>query len=132
MAYRDAGAGIVVVTKAYAQKRQQSFDRLGSNRIVVVVDRDDEESGFLPLEVAYVVLRDSLLAKKKTETNTGPALDAAEDTITQIGNSINAAQSMKLNCTEAKKNIESVRNDIEKMEGEIRERLQTLKRQLGL
>ncbi len=132
MEYRDAVAGIAVVTKPHAGKRQRTFDRIGSNRMVVVVDPDDETGGYLPLEVAYSVLRESALATKRDGVDSGPDLAAAEETIAQIQNSLGAVRSMKRNCTEAKNNIESVREAVEGMESQIREKVKTLRLQLQI
>ena len=132
MEYRDAVTGIAVVTKAHAGKRQRTFDRIGSNRMVVVVDPDDEVGGCLPLEVAYSVLRESALAIKRDDEVGGPDLPAAEETIAQIQDSLDVIRSMKRNCTEAKKNIESVREAVEGMESQIREKITTLHIQLQI
>jgi len=132
MDYRDAAAGIAVVTRDHAGKRQKTFDRIGNNRIVVIVDQNDETGGLLPLEVAYAVLRESVLAAKCAEVASGPDLAAADGTIVQIQNALDAVRSMKRNCTEAGKNIESVRQAIETMENDIRERVRCLRQQLGV
>lgn len=132
IAYRDAAAGIAVVTKEHAGKRQKTFDRVGNNRIVVIVDPEGENGGMLPLEVAYAVLREAVLAANRDEVSSGPDLAAAESTISQIQNSLGVVTSMKRNCTEATKNIDSVRGGIESMESDIREKVRTLRLQLGL
>lgn len=132
MDYREAAAGIAVVTREHAGKRQKTFDRIGNNRIVVIVDHNDAAGGFLPLEVAYAVLRESILAAKCADVASGPDLTAAEGTIVQIQNALGAVASMKRNCKEATKNIDSVRQAIESMENDIRERVRCLRQQLGV
>jgi hypothetical protein len=132
MTYRDAAAAIAVVTKAHAGKRQQTFDRLGNNRILVVVDPGDEDGGFLPLEVAYAILRDTVLARRRKETESGPDLHAAEHTIAQIQNALNVVKGMKGNCTQANKSVDSIRESIVSMESDIRASLRTLRQQLGV
>lgn len=59
--YRDASGGIAVVIRKHAKKKQQSITRLGRNRLLVIVDPEDEQHGFLPLELAYLTLRDFLV-----------------------------------------------------------------------
>jgi hypothetical protein len=59
-------------------------------------------------------------------------LAAAEGTITEIQNSLNAVRGMKTNCTQATKSIESVRGSIEEMETTIRAKLSSLRLQLQL
>lgn len=132
IAYRDAAAGIAVVTKEHAGKRQKTFDRIGDNRIVVIVDPDDENGGMLPLEVAYAVLREAVLAAKREKVSSGPDMVAAESTISQIQNSLDVVTSMKRNCTEAKKNIDSVRGSIETLESDIWEKIRILRQQLDV
>jgi hypothetical protein len=53
-------------------------------------------------------------------------------TIAQIQDSLDVIRSMKRNCTEAKKNIESVREAVEGMESQIREKITTLHIQLQI
>ena len=130
MSYRDAEGGIVVVTAPHAGKRQRTFDRIGSNRIVVVVDPTDEVGGFLPLEVAYSVLRDELLSQEQVANQDGPDITAAEGTIAEIQSSLSLVNSMKRNCTEAKKNVDNVRDSIVTIETAVREKLQELRVQL--
>lgn len=132
MAYRDAGAGIAVVTRDHAGKRQRCFDRRGSGQIIAIVDPEDEQGGFLTLEVAYAVLRESLLARQQAAAGTGPDLVSAEETVNQIDNVLQAVVAMKRNCTEAKKNVEAVRQSIEDLENDLRDKLGTLRRQLGV
>ncbi len=132
MKFRDAEAGIVVVTAAHAGKRQRTFDRMGSNRIVVIVDPTDESNGFLPLEVAYAILREELLCQQNAESGDGPDISGAEGTIAEIQSALSLVNSMKTNCTEAKKNVDSVRESILKIESTIREKLRDLRRQLQI
>lgn len=132
MQFRNAEGGIVVVTADHAGKRQRTFDRLGSNRIVVVVDPTDEENGFLPLEVAYAVLREELLSQQTVESSEGPDITAAEGTIAEIQSSLSLVNSMKSNCTEAKKNVTNVREAIVKLEEQIRDKLKSLRSQLRI
>ena len=130
--YRDAAAGIVVVTREHAGVRQKTFDRIGSNKIVVVVDPDDENGGFLPLEVAYPVLREVILAVKKEETTEGPDLAAAESAISQIQTALGMVSSMKRGCTEAVKNIDNVKQSITDLEIKIRDNVAELRRNLAV
>ncbi len=132
MKFRDAAGGIVVVTTEHAGARQRTFDRMGSNRIVVVVDRADEANGFLPLEVAYAVLREELLSQQTVESNDGPDINGAEGTIAEIQSALGLVNSMKSNCTEAKKNVDNVRESIGKIESTIREKLRDLRNQLKI
>ena len=132
MQFRNAEGGIVVVTADHAGKRQRTFDRLGSNRIVVVVDPTDEENGFLPLEVAYAVLREELLSQQTVESSEGPDITAAEGTIAEIQSSLTLVNSMKSNCTEAKKNVTNVREAIVKLEEQVRDKLKSLRSQLRI
>ncbi len=132
MKFRDAAGGIVVVTAEHAGARQRTFDRIGSNRIVVVVDRADEANGFLPLEVAYAVLREELLAQQTVEASDGPDISGAEGTIAEIQSALGLVNSMKSNCTEAKKNVDNVRESIGKIESTIREKLRDLRNQLRI
>ena len=121
-----------MVTTDHAGKRQRTFDRLGSNRIVVVVDPADQDNGFLPLEVAYAVLREELLSQQAVDCTDGPDLAGAEGTIAEIQSSLSLVTSMKSNCTEAKKNVTNVREAICKLEDQVRERLKNLRSQLRI
>ena len=132
MTFRDAEGGIVVVTADHAGKRQRTFDRIGSNRLIVVVDTSDEDNGFLPLEVAYAVLREELLSQQTVESGDGPDITSAEGTIAEIQTSLSLVQSMKSNCTEAKKNVTSVRESVCKLEEQVREKLKVLRSQLRI
>ena len=132
MNFRGAEGGIVVVTSEHAGKRQQTFDRIGSNRIIVVVDPSDEDNGFLPLEVAYAVLREELLSQQTVESGDGPDIVSAEGTIAEIQTSLSLVKSMKSNCTEAKKNVINVREAIEKLEEQVRDKLKVLRSQLRI
>jgi len=132
MEYRDAQAGIAVVTKEHAGQRQRVYDPQGRDRIVVVVDPGDEKAGFLPLELAYLSLRDRLLAIRREGGDEGPDTAAAENEILGIANALNTVQAMKRNCTEINKNADKVRTDLEEMEKSIRERIGALQRHLGL
>ena len=132
MTFRDAEGGIVVVTADHAGKRQRTFDRIGSNRLIVVVDPSDEDNGFLPLEVAYAVLREELLSQQTVESGDGPDITSAEGTIAEIQTSLSLVQSMKSNCTEAKKNVTSVRESVCKLEEQVREKLKVLRSQLRI
>ena len=78
------------------------------------------------------MLRESALATKRDDDVGGPDLAAAEETIAQIQNSLGVIRSMKLNCTEAKNNIESVREAVEGMESQIRDKIKTLHIQLQI
>ena len=132
MTFRDAEGGIVVVTADHAGKRQRTFDRIGSNRLIVVVDTSDEDNGFLPLEVAYAVLREELLSQQTVESGDGPDITSAEGTIAEIQTSLSLVQSMKSNCTEAKKNVTSVRESVCKLEEQVRDKLKVLRSQLRI
>lgn len=132
MACRDAAAGIAVVTRQHAGKRQRTFDRLGSNRIVVIVDPDAKDGGYLPLELAYIVLREALLARQRQPGEVRPDFEAVAQTLNDIERNLEGIQGMKRNCTEAKKNVDSVRETIVEIETGIRDQLMSLRRKLRI
>ena len=132
MDFRQATGGIVVVTKEHAGKRQRTFDRRGSDRIIVVVDPDDNERGFLSLEVAYTVLRERILAAERKEAEGRADFQEMENAVARIENALAAVQSMKVNCTSAKDTIDKLRTSIEQMEDAIRDQLRTLRRQVAI
>ena len=97
-----------------------------------VVDPTDDNNGFLPLEVAYALLREELLAQQTVASTDGPDVDGAEGTIAEIHSALSLVNSMKSNCTEAKKNVDNVRESIGKIESTIREKLRDLRNQLRI
>ena len=98
----------------------------------MVVDPTDDNNGFLPLEVAYALLREELLAQQTVASTDGPDVDGAEGTIAEIQSALSLVNSMKSNCTEAKKNVDNVRESIGKIESTIREKLRDLRNQLRI
>ena len=61
-----------------------------------------------------------------------PDIGGAEGTIAEIQSALSLVNSMKSNCTEAKKNVDNVRESIGKIESTIREKLRDLRNQLKI
>ena len=72
------------------------------------------------------------MAAKHDEVAIGPDLPDADGTITQVHNSFGVVRSMKRNWTEAKNNIESVREAMVSMEGQSRQKIKTLRLQFQI
>ena len=132
MQFRKAQDGIAVVQRKYAKMTQPVYSERGSNIVIVIVEPENEQSGFLPLEVAYMALRTRLLTQYSKSGSLRVDFSAAEQTIAQITNCLNSAQSMKNNCTAAKTSIDRTYIDLQQMEAAIKQQLATLRIQLGL
>ena len=130
--YRDAAGGIAVVTREYAKKTQQSITRLGTNRLVVVVDPEDEQYGFLPLEIAYFLMRDSLLAETKSESEESQDMQAIEQTISEILTSLAIVKGMRGNCKQIADSANQVRADIHELNLSLKEKVKDLRQLLSI
>ncbi len=130
--YRDAAGGIAVVTREHAKKTQQSITRLGTNRLVVVVDPEDEQYGFLPLEIAYFLMRDALVAAAtSSECEATQNKQAIEQTISEILSSLAIVKAMRGNCKQIAESANQVRDDIHELNLSLKEKVKDLRQLLG-
>ncbi|MFH7242135.1 MAG: hypothetical protein ACHWZW_04715 [Spirulina sp.] len=132
MEFRNAQAAIAVVHRDYAKQNQAVYSELGHNLVMVAVDPDNEESGLLPLELAYLSTRSKLIALHRKGSSEQLDLNAIQQTIDQLSACLNSAQAMKANCTAAKTSVDKVYADIQQMESGVKQQLSTLRSQLGL
>ena len=128
--YRQSRAGIAVVNAKYAKANQPPYKAWGNNMVIVTVDPENIENGFLPLELAYITLRARLLTQTNQKEPNQINWDAVEQTINKVTDKLGMAQSMRTSCTSVKTTMDKIRQDIDSLTECIANELNQLKNML--
>ena len=130
MAYRDSSGSIAVTTvDAMEGKRWQNsifLDR-GKNRFIVAVDRENED--FTILHLAYMLLRERILASTKTdELPSQRTIDPKQirEITDDIVRDMSSATKMRQILTDVEGRINAMRDEISAYQGKIQGRIDEL------
>ena len=120
MQLRTCQASIAVIDLKHKKKTQRPWTELDRHRIIVAVDRDNED--FTLLEIAYKVLRYRLLQDASGDATPADALDAVKfsNLLKEILSRLETTTKMKRACTESAKAMQGVHSDITKLEIDIK------------
>jgi len=119
MQLRTCHGSIAVTDLKHLKKSQKAWNELDRHRILVAVDRDNED--FTLLEIAYRVLRYRIL-----QDGGGAAVANALDTgkfgklLAEILSRLETTTKMKRACTDASNAMTGVHADIVKLETDIK------------
>ena len=130
MAYRDSSGAIAVTTvDAMEDKRWQNsifLDR-GKNRFIVAVDRENED--FTILRLAYMLLRERILASTKTdELPSQRTIDPKQirEITDDIVRDMSSATKMRQILTDVEGRINAMRDEISTYQSKIQGRIDEL------
>jgi len=127
MDLRKAQASIAVIDIKNLKKKMKPYMELDKRRILVAVDRENED--FTLLDVAYSILRwriiESQVGQSQDVTSTLD-VDRVQELIKEILSRLETTRAMKRNCNESSKMIIGVRSEIEKFELDIKTRANEL------
>ena len=127
MDLRKAQASIAVIDIKNLKKKMKPYMELDKRRILVAVDRENED--FTLLDVAYSILRwriiESQVGQSQDVTSTLD-VDRVQELIKEILSRLETTRAMKRNCNESSKMIIGVRAEIEKFELDIKTRANEL------
>jgi len=125
MEIRNAKGGIAIADAAYAGIRHtDAVRRVGRNRYVVLVDRDNMDFG--PVETMYWALREAIYLDGNEDSNEISIEDITTH-VQGIANEISIIQAMRYNLTTATNNICVERDKLGTMSKNIKWRLRELK-----
>lgn len=125
MEIRKAKGGIAIADAAYAGlKHTDAVRRVGRNRYVVLVDRENMDFG--PVETMYWALREAIYLDSK-DSSDEISIEDITTHVQGIANEITIIQAMKKNLTDATNNICAERDKLGTMSKNISWRLRELK-----
>ena len=119
MQLRTCHGSIAVTDLKHLKKTQKAWNELDRHRILIAVDRDNED--FTLLEIAYKVLRYRLLQDASVDATAADALDAGKfnNLLKEILSRLETTTKMKRACTDASNAMTGVHADIVKLETDI-------------
>ena len=129
MAYRKSAGSIAVTTIEAMEKKgwQKSIflDR-GKNRIIVAVDR--EEGDFTILRLAYMLLRERVIAKSvpNSGAKSGISPDRIKQVIADIESDMSSVKKIRQTISDIEGRMEDMRSEITNFSGKIRKRQEDL------
>jgi len=129
MAYRKSAGAIAVTTIEAMEKKgwQKSIflDR-GKNRIIVAVDR--EEGDFTILRLAYMLLRQRILAKTTSQSSAKSGISPAKikQVIADIESDMSSVKKIRQTISDIEGRMEDMRSEITNFSGKIRKRQEDL------
>jgi hypothetical protein len=120
MQLRTCHGSIAVTDLKHLKKTQKAWNELDRHRILIAVDRDNED--FTLLEIAYKVLRYRLLQDASVDATAADALDAVKfnNLLKEILSRLETTTKMKRACTDSAKAMQGVHADITKLEIDIK------------
>lgn len=120
MQLRTCQGSIAVTDLKHLKKTQKAWNELDRHRILIAVDRDDDDLTLL--EIAYRVLRYRLLQDASEDTTAADALDAVQfnKLLKEILSRLETTSKMKRACTDSAKAMQGVHSDIVKLEVDIK------------
>jgi len=120
MQLRTCHGSIAVTDLKHLKKTQKAWNELDRHRILIAVDRDNED--FTLLEIAYKVLRYRLLQDASVDATAADALDAVKfnNLLKEILSRLETTTKMKRACTDSAKAMQGVHSDITKLEIDIK------------
>lgn len=127
MDLRKAQASIAVVDIRNLKKKMKPYMELDKRRILVAVDRENED--FTLLDVAYSILRWRIIESQVGQSQDVAStldVDRVQELIKEILSRLETTRAMKRNCNESSKMIIGVRSEIEKFELDIKTRANEL------
>jgi len=130
MAYRSSAGAIAVTTiEAMETKRWQNsifLDR-GKNRFIVAVDRDNQD--FTMLRVAYILLRERIIASTKADkVPEKKTIDPSKirEITEDIARDMSSATKMRQILTDIEGRINAIRDEISVYQGKVQNRVDEL------
>lgn len=130
MQLRTCQGSIAVTDLKHLRTTQNAWNELDRHRILVAVDRDNQD--FTLLEIAYKVLRYRLL-QDSSEDSTTDSLDSTKfnNLLKEILSRLETTSKMKRACTDSAKAIQGVHSDIAKLEIDIKAKVVELQVLVG-
>ena len=129
MAYRKSSGSISVTTVEAMEKKgwQKSIflDR-GKNRIIVAVDR--EEGDFTILRLAYMLLRERIIAKSvpNSSAKSGISAEKIKQVIADMESDMSSVKKIRQTISDIEGRMEDMRSEITNFSGKIRKRQEDL------